>query len=122
MTRNISTAHIPRTQDLIMTIMTGCIVHSKATNQVRQAVRPRHQVPHQAVRPSSAPTVTTRQLQPVQEWNPCLGCGGTGLCTYCQGKGKRWYGNSYENCITCHGSMYCQQCYGRKGYYTTVYR
>ena len=71
---------------------------------------------------SSAPTVTTSQLQPVQEWNPCLGCGGTGLCTYCQGQGKRWYGNSYENCITCHGSMYCQQCYGRKGYYTTVYR
>ena len=51
MTGNLSTAHIPRTQDLIMTIMTGCIVHSKATNQVRQAVRPHHQVPHQAVRP-----------------------------------------------------------------------
>ena len=67
-------------------------------------------------------SVTTRQLQPVQEWNPCIGCGGTGLCTYCQGKGKRWYGNTYENCITCHGNMYCQQCYGRKGYYTTVYR
>lgn len=71
---------------------------------------------------NSSNSVPTRQPQPVQEWNPCLGCGGTGLCTYCQGKGKRWYGNSYENCITCHGSMYCQQCYGRKGYYTTVYR
>ena len=67
-------------------------------------------------------SVPTRQPQPVQEWNPCLGCGGTGLCTYCQGKGKRWYGNSYENCVTCHGNMYCQQCSGRKGYYTTVYR
>ena len=44
MTRNISTAPILKTQDLIMTIMTGCIVHSRATNQVRQAVRPRHQV------------------------------------------------------------------------------
>ena len=51
MTRNISTAPILKTQDLIMTIMTGYIVHSKATNQVRQAVRPRHQVPHQAIRP-----------------------------------------------------------------------
>ena len=51
MTRNISTAPILKTQDLIMTIMMGYIVHSKATNQVRQAVRPRHQVPHQAVRP-----------------------------------------------------------------------
>ena len=51
MTRNISTAPILKTQDLIVTIMTGYIVHSKATNQVRQAVRPRHQVPHQAIRP-----------------------------------------------------------------------
>ena len=67
----------------------------------------------------SAPT---RQLQPVQEWQPCLGCGGTGLCTGCQGKGKRWYGNSYENCVICHGNMYCQQCYGRKGSYITVLR
>lgn len=71
---------------------------------------------------NSSNSVPSRQPQPVQEWNPCLGCGGTGLCTYCQGKGKRWYGNSYEDCITCHGNMYCQQCYGRKGYYTTVYR
>lgn len=71
---------------------------------------------------SSNNSTPIRQLQPVQEWNPCLGCGGTGLCTSCQGKGKRWYGNSYEVCITCHGNMYCQQCYGRKGYYTTVYR
>lgn len=71
---------------------------------------------------SSNNSTPVRQLQPVQEWNPCLGCGGTGLCIYCQGKGKRWYGNSYEDCITCHGNMYCQQCYGRKGYYTTVYR
>lgn len=71
---------------------------------------------------SSNNSTPARQPQPVQEWNPCLGCGGTGLCTYCQGKGKKWYGNSYEDCITCHGSMYCQQCYGRKGYYTTVYR
>ena len=65
MTRNISTAHIPRTQDLIMTIMTGCIVHSKATNQVRQAVRPRHQVPHQAVRPRHQVLLQRQQLQHV---------------------------------------------------------
>lgn len=71
---------------------------------------------------SSNNSAPARQPQPVQEWNPCIGCGGTGLCTYCQGKGKRWYGNSYENCVTCHGNMYCQQCYGRKGYYKTVYR
>lgn len=71
---------------------------------------------------NSSNSVPTRQPQPVQEWNPCIGCGGTGLCTYCQGKGKTWYGNSYENCVICHGNMYCQQCYGKKGYYTTVYR
>ena len=65
MTRNISTAHILRTQDLIMTIMTGYIVHSKATNQVRQAARPRHQVPHQAVRPRHQVPLLRQQLQHV---------------------------------------------------------
>lgn len=59
---------------------------------------------------------------PIQVWNPCFMCGGTGLCTSCQGKGKDWYGNSYQLCVTCHGNMYCQKCYGRKGYYTTEYR
>ena len=61
-------------------------------------------------------------MTPVQVWNPCFMCGGTGLCTSCQGKGKDWYGNSYQLCVTCHGNMYCQKCYGRKGYYTTEYR
>ena len=65
MTRNISTAPILKTQDLIMTIMTGCIVHSKATNQVRQAVRPHHQVPHQAVRPRLQVPLLRQQLQHV---------------------------------------------------------
>ena len=76
MTRNISTAPILKTQDLIMTIMTGYIVHSKATNQVRQAVllhhqvprqavRPRHQVPHQAVRPRLQVPLLRQQLQHV---------------------------------------------------------
>ena len=61
-------------------------------------------------------------MTPVQVWNPCFMCGGTGLCTSCQGKGKDWYGNSYQLCVTCHGNMYCQKCFGRKGYYTTEYR
>ena len=65
MTGNISTAHIPRTQDLIMTIMTGYIVHSKATNQVRQAVLLHHQVPHQAVRPRHQVLLLRQQLQHV---------------------------------------------------------
>lgn len=61
-------------------------------------------------------------MTPVQVWNPCFMCGGTGLCTSCQGKGKDWYGNSYQLCVTCHGNIYCQKCGGRKGYYTTEYR
>ena len=76
MTGNISTAHILRTQDLITTIMTGCIVLLKVTNlphqavllhhQVpRQAVRPRHQVPHQAVRPRLQVPLLRQQLQHV---------------------------------------------------------
>lgn len=74
---------------------------------------------------TTATTTTStpvRQLQPVQVWNPCLTCGGTGLCIYCQGKGKKWYGNSYENCVTCHGNMYCTSCYGKKGYYSIEYK
>ena len=65
MTKNISTAPILKTQDLIMTIMTGYIVHSKATHQVRQAVRPRHQVPHQAIRPRLQVPLLRQQLQHV---------------------------------------------------------
>lgn len=74
---------------------------------------------------TTATTTTStpvRELQPVQVWNPCLTCGGTGLCIYCQGKGKKWYGNSYENCVTCHGNMYCTSCYGKKGYYSIEYK
>lgn len=74
---------------------------------------------------TTATTTTStpvRQLQPVQVWNPCLTCGGTGMCIYCQGKGKKWYGNSYENCVTCHGNMYCTSCYGKKGYYSIEYK
>ena len=65
MTRNISTAPILKTQDLIMTIMTGYIVHSKATNQVRQAVLLHHQVPRQAVRPRLQVPLLRQQLQHV---------------------------------------------------------
>lgn len=74
---------------------------------------------------TTATTTTStpvRELQPVKVWNPCLTCGGTGLCIYCQGKGKKWYGNSYENCVTCHGNMYCTSCYGKKGYYSIEYK
>lgn len=73
---------------------------------------------------SSTTTTSTpvRQLQPVQVWNPCLTCGGTGMCIYCQGNGKTWYGNSYENCVICHGNMYCTSCYGKKGYYSIEYK
>lgn len=70
----------------------------------------------------SSPSSPTRPQQPVQVWHPCMDCGGTGLCRYCQGQGKKWYGNSYENCAICHGGMSCTSCYGRKGYYSTEYR
>ena len=65
MTGNISTAHIPRTQDLIMTIMTGCIVLLKVINLPHQAVLLHHQVPHQAVRPRHQVLLLRQQLQHV---------------------------------------------------------
>ncbi|MGN1261250.1 MAG: hypothetical protein ACI4UC_09100 [Alloprevotella sp.] len=75
---------------------------------------------------ASAPTPRSsqphRELQPVQVWYPCLSCGGTGKCACCQGQGKKWYGNSYENCVCCYGGMACTTCYGRRGYYSTEYR
>ena len=65
MTQNISTAHILRTQDLITTIMTGCIVLLKVTNLPHQAVLLHHQVPHQAVRPRHQVLLLRQQLQHV---------------------------------------------------------
>ena len=65
MTQNISTAHIQRTQDLITTIMTGCIVLLKVTNLPHQAVLLHHQVPHQAVRPRLQVPLLRQQLQHV---------------------------------------------------------
>lgn len=71
---------------------------------------------------SSSSSSSTPARQPVQVWHPCTDCGGTGLCRYCQGNGKKWYGNSYQNCVICHGGMSCTSCNGRKGYYSTEYR
>lgn len=73
----------------------------------------------QSASPTPTPQPSTPTPQPQQHWEPCMACGGTGLCTYCQGKGKSWYGNSYETCIICYGRMHCMTCWGRKGEYVT---
>lgn len=48
---------------------------------------------------------------------PCPGCGGSGFCTMCKGKG--WYKNIYDskiyNCPSCNSGGRCKVCYG-KGY------
>ena len=48
----------------------------------------------------------------------CAGCGGTGHCTGCRGKGEYWvdsgmYSKSMVSCGSCGGSGRCRVCYGK---------
>ena len=46
---------------------------------------------------------------------PCAGCGGSGYCSMCHGKG--WYKNIYNgniyDCPSCGGSGRCRVCHGK---------
>ncbi|MDE6304777.1 MAG: WG repeat-containing protein, partial [Paramuribaculum sp.] len=66
---------------------------------------------------------------PVQVWQPCGGCNGSGQCGVCFGSG--WtlsYNGGKRTCIACHGNGKCTSCAGHGGqnvvrYETrTVYR
>ncbi len=46
----------------------------------------------------------------------CIGCKGTGICSYCSGTGRYNYGNGYETCVTCDGSTICALCDGKGKY------
>lgn len=53
--------------------------------------------------------------------NTCPTCHGSGLCSYCKGRG--WneittaYGTSVKNCIQCYGNKTCRGCGGRGYFY-----
>ena len=60
-----------------------------------------------------------RDPMPVQEWQDCNICLGSGTCQTCYGSGTNWNGN---RCISCNYSGKCNFCHGQGGRYRTVYR
>lgn len=65
-----------------------------------------------------------RDPVPVQEWQQCPACYGSGQCPYVQCGGSGWYyiGDRRTTCSRCHGSGKCTTCSGRGGQNVTVYR
>ena len=61
---------------------------------------------------------------PVQEWQQCPACYGSGQCPYVKCGGSGWYyiGDRATTCSRCHGSGKCTICAGRGGQNVTVYR
>ena len=65
-----------------------------------------------------------RDPVPVQEWQQCPACYGSGQCSYVKCGGSGWYyiGDRASTCGMCHGSGKCSTCAGKGGHYITVYR
>ena len=65
-----------------------------------------------------------RDPVPVQEWQQCPACYGSGQCPYVKCGGSGWYyiGDKASTCGMCHGSGKCSTCAGKGGHYITVYR
>ena len=65
-----------------------------------------------------------RDQVPVQEWQQCPACYGSGQCPNVQCGGSGWYyiGDKARTCSRCHGSGKCTICAGKGGHYVTVYR
>lgn len=61
---------------------------------------------------------------PVQEWQQCPACNGSGQCPNVQCGGSGWYyiGDRRTICSRCNGSGKCTICAGRGGQNITVYR
>ena len=61
---------------------------------------------------------------PVQEWQQCPACFGSGQCPDYKCGGSGWYyrGDRVSTCWRCHGSGKCDICAGRGGHNITVYR
>ena len=65
-----------------------------------------------------------RDPVPVQEWQQCQACFGSGQCPYVKCGGSGWYyvGDNVTTCSRCHGNGKCTICAGKGGHYITVYR
>lgn len=68
--------------------------------------------------------VIQQQPVPVQEWQQCAACYGSGQCPNysCGGRGWFYLGDRITTCSRCWGSGKCTMCAGRGGQYITVYR
>lgn len=63
--------------------------------------------------------------QPMQEWQQCNICYGSGNCSICGGNGWNPYSYAngrYNRCISCGGNGRCSYCAGRGGKNIIVYR
>lgn len=64
--------------------------------------------------------------QPIQVFDKCLGCHGSGRCSQCNGTGihQYWSGNNHRSmqCSSCGHSGVCPVCNGNRGSYHTEYR
>lgn len=65
-----------------------------------------------------------RDPVPVQEWQQCVACFGSGKCPNVSCGGSGWYyiGDKARTCTRCHGSGKCTICAGKGGNYITVYK
>ena len=55
----------------------------------------------------------SQSSSPRQEYVNCKGCGGSGKCTGCAGRGWYKYTVYVDNCAVCNGTGRCGVCYGR---------
>ncbi|MCI6234124.1 MAG: RICIN domain-containing protein [Prevotella sp.] len=64
--------------------------------------------------------------QPIQVFDNCLGCNGSGRCNQCDGTGTHWYWSGLNHrsmpCSSCGHSGVCPVCNGSRGSYHTEYR
>ncbi len=78
---------------------------------------PKTRAVYHTYQPTILPTINSSTSTPSTYSSPtnCSGCGGSGLCTMCHGKG--WYKNTYSgninNCSSCGGSGRCGVCRGK---------
>lgn len=77
--------------------------------------------------PGSTTTVEVehhRDPVPMQEWEQCAACYGSGQCPFVKCGGSGWYftGDRRTICTRCHGSGKCTICAGKGGKYVIVYK
>lgn len=65
-----------------------------------------------------------RDPVPVQEWQQCVACYGSGQCPDVRCGGSGWYysGDKVTTCFRCRGNGKCSICAGKGGHFITVYR